>query len=592
MRISRRFQAVLPNIRNIIGRWSRPFFKGFLAFAMRLAAVVRTSISSRRRSAALHRRAACVTMIAMRYPKSKSDLRIAQRGEYEFAPARARAMVCLAVALVAITAIRNFVVADEPRQLPAKDRAIVTKLNAVDHASIKICSDGAVQRVDFNWQDTETSEPRLGAQDLAKIRPLLDALPNVKSSTFYFMLADDTTHLKHLAGVKSLEEVAMWACHETTPKVTAEQFEQLASGGKLQRVQIHGFRVKPAIAAIAANEALEELSLYEPIDDTMFAALANAQNLRLLVSRVEGSTITDDGAEKLAALRDLEVLEIRGGKLSLAGITKIASLRNLRELVLTEVGLEDEGMKQLAKLTRLEKLNVSRNPVTDAGADAIAGLPSLHTLNACFTKVYDAKVESLKRQMPSLKQAWSTLGDLADADTVYLLWSKRANLRFEGGHVSSIYLPNDEPKYRPLSNDELLMLKKMESLRTLQVIGSPLDDRAAERIAKWPTLECVWLSGSNITDAGVAKLATLPKLRSVSLNRTAITDAGIAHTAGHRSLERVEVRDTKITDAGFRVLAALPNVTSIDARDTRVTPETIGKFREERRGLYIEHPTR
>jgi len=88
---------------------------------------------------------------------------------------------------------------------------------------------------------------------------------------------------------------------------------------------------------------------------------------------------------------------------------------------------------------------------------------------------------------------------------------------------------------RPLTDNDLSLLRRLPSLRGLGLIGQ-----------------------AEISDEGLAALTSAQSLQSVSLNGTGVTDKAVDHLLRLRELRYLDIRDTKITNHGIERLRTLP----------------------------------
>lgn len=70
-------------------------------------------------------------------------------------------------------------------------------------------------------------------------------------------------------------------------------------------------------------------------------------------------------------------------------------------------------------------------------------------------------------------------------------------------------------------------LRGLTQLKALDLLDSPVSDRAVDTILVFQGLEELNLSGTRVTDAGVKKLLSLPKLKTLQLNNSKVTRAGV-----------------------------------------------------------------
>tara|TARA_Y100001934_G_C12266065_1_gene732453 strand:+ start:247 stop:918 length:672 start_codon:yes stop_codon:yes gene_type:complete len=113
----------------------------------------------------------------------------------------------------------------------------------------------------------------------------------------------------------------------------------------------------------------------------------------------------------------------------------------------------------------------------------------------------------------------------------------------------------------------------------LFLMGAPLTDLGADRIAKLKDLHSLNLVSTKITDAGLAYLSELPNLRKLELGKNkGITDAGIDHLLKIKSLEVVHLSYTSISDKGLMKMAEMPNLKSLIVSRTKVSQRGRDKF--------------
>lgn len=110
--------------------------------------------------------------------------------------------------------------------------------------------------------------------------------------------------------------------------------------------------------------------------------------------------------------------------------------------------------------------------------------------------------------------------------------------------------------------DNLALLGRLTTLRSVGPSGPGVTDATLERLSKLPRLEQVSLSRISATDAGLAQLARLPRLVWFSINKTpGITDVGLGPVLrGRKDLESLTLFDAGVTDAtteAFREMTGL-----------------------------------
>ncbi len=110
---------------------------------------------------------------------------------------------------------------------------------------------------------------------------------------------------------------------------------------------------------------------------------------------------------------------------------------------------------------------------------------------------------------------------------------------------------------RAVTDEGVLALGGLVSLRHLNLADTAVTDRALDVLRTLPSLETLSLRGTRVTDAGMVVLRGCDALRSVDLARTAAGDAAVYALAGKANLCTFHSGDG-LTDAGLAGLHAWP----------------------------------
>ncbi|MBM4074365.1 MAG: hypothetical protein FJ267_01815, partial [Planctomycetes bacterium] len=133
--------------------------------------------------------------------------------------------------------------------------------------------------------------------------------------------------------------------------------------------------------------------------------LANIANLTSITKLdLSEGIFGDEGMKHLAALKNLEDLNLWKVPVSNEGLTSIVGLTKLKKLNLSESRINDDGVKMLKVLTELEDLNLSQTEITPSALEQITELKKLKklTINFCTMITTESK-EALQKGMPELK---------------------------------------------------------------------------------------------------------------------------------------------------------------------------------------------
>lgn len=202
----------------------------------------------------------------------------------------------------------------------------------------------------------------------------------------------------------------------------------------------------------------------------------------------------------------------------------------------------DDDMVYIAALPELETLDVNRPEVTDRGIARIRGMPKLSSvgLSPSCTDGVIAHLETLPRlrqvRFPPTAaitpQGVRQIGQLKKLTRLTLPW---------GGE---------------LTEDCLGLLNDLTQLIHVGLSGR-VTDKGMAYLRQFPQLEYLQIAHcTRVTDAGLRHAAELRELYSISLPpRT--TDRGLAHLAGLPNVRELVLHHTAITDTGLQVVRGM-----------------------------------
>lgn len=145
--------------------------------------------------------------------------------------------------------------------------------------------------------------------------------------------------------------------------------------------------------------------------------------------------------------------------------------------------------------------------------------------------------------------------------------------------VSSDELPDkpfritaiDLSKSPLVSDDNLVRLKELERLQSLELANTDIGDAGLEHIRSLTTLDRLDLEATRVTDEGLSILNDLHGIKELDLENTALTDHGLTHLRQLSQLQDLNIEKTAITDEGLAHLAELTTLRKLDIEKTEVT---------------------
>ncbi|MEZ6054019.1 MAG: hypothetical protein R3B91_01370 [Planctomycetaceae bacterium] len=307
------------------------------------------------------------------------------------------------------------------------------------------------------------------------------------------------------------------------------------------------------LAILKDIETIKSLKLRRcaNVDDEGIAYLVSMPHLEKLILLYNSNSISDNALESIGKITTLKVLDLRGCvRISDVGLAHLSGLTNLVDLRLKTSGVSDEGVAHLEPLKKLRVLHLEQTRVTGEGLAALSGMTDLTELNLYNTQVDDEGLSHLS-EMSKLK--WLRLRDTATLGT---------------GLAS--------------------LEKSRDSLQTLDMSESFVDDSGLAEIAKFPNLESLNLWAGTFTGDGLNQITSLTKLKELNLQSTDVSDDTLDIVAQLSSLENLNLMETRISSAGLAKLHGLKNLKSINLANTDVDDAGITALKEAIPNLDVQ----
>lgn len=246
-------------------------------------------------------------------------------------------------------------------------------------------------------------------------------------------------------------------------------------------------------------------------------------------------------------------------------IEKLRHLPHTRILLLHSKWINDEDLRHVGQLSRLAYLDIHDAHITDEGLVYLSGLRCLKMLS--LTNCQSLRGYGLRHfaECESLNSL-SLRDSMIDdsACTSIRLLSQVSELAIAGTQVS---------------DDGIAALATNSGLRTLNLNETLVTDVGIGHISDLCRMQNLGLERTNITDGAGRHLASLARLSDLNLKGTRITDAILQWLSRLTSLSSLDLTGTGITDQGLRFLAILPKLKYLGLSGTKVTPGAIQEFR-------------
>jgi internalin A len=245
--------------------------------------------------------------------------------------------------------------------------------------------------------------------------------------------------------------------------------------------------------------------------------------------------------EEILAFRRLTSLVVEGPSIDDALAPKIAEQAGLESLSVQATLIGDEGIAQLTGLKFLKVIDLRLcSLITDAALETLSTMPELRAVRASGTNVTDDGIAALLK-LPRLTEL-----DLRNC--------------------------------RGVTEVAIEKLAEKKSLRMLKIGGEKIDDSVLEVVAKVQGLKGLSLDNCAISDAGVAKLAGLPLADFTIYQCANITDDGVAFLADANELTKLTLRDVAVQGTVVSKLPKPDQLVSLNLAQSKITDAEIGNL--------------
>jgi beta-lactamase regulating signal transducer with metallopeptidase domain len=296
------------------------------------------------------------------------------------------------------------------------------------------------------------------------------------------------------------------------------------------------------------------LRLRAETTDELLARLAELPALTRLFIENAGR-VTDTGLQHIAALNQLESLQLVVMNLTEAGIAHISQLPNLIELQMHGCRLDDQALVHLAKMTQLTSLRLGHNLISDAGITHLRHLTNLRELDISSDGYMHLNITDKGFQQ------------LSELHELRSLSTTGTRITYQGLRVLANF-----PKLQQLAVGGLSILGRLESivqlteLRELTLLRPNTGDEDFAQIRNLTKLTHLRITSQELTTAGFSHLQHLPRLETLDVRSRLIDNDGLTEIAKIKTLKQLhlygslypyDAASQRFDAEGYRHLAGL-----------------------------------
>lgn len=303
--------------------------------------------------------------------------------------------------------------------------------------------------------------------------------------------------------------------------------------------------------------------------DEMMAIVPKCINIESLI--IAPAQVSDNGISHCSSLHKLRELKLGNSPITDTGFLAFQNCSCLEHLTLSSPGMTDNGVAVLANMPRLTSLELRNTSITDRG---MAVLGSLHCLRLLVLDgnpgITDLGLSHLK-SLPNLQFLSLAGTSITDPD-----WE-----RFISRHLfCSIDLSDTSISEKSIP----ILLQSCVRLVSLRLKNTHIRRIIADGSTAIKSLQ---LDGSPIDDKGIAGIGKMKQLRSLSLCRTKVTNAGMATIQQLLRLRTLSIADTAVDEQGMICLGKCSNLLEITMSRQHITWPAIDAIRRSLPGVRI-----
>jgi hypothetical protein len=240
------------------------------------------------------------------------------------------------------------------------------------------------------------------------------------------------------------------------------------------------------------------------------------------------------------------------------------AFRRVRRIDLSLINAEDADLAQIAAIEELESLDLRNAVISDQGAGLLGPLRNLQTLNLAGSAIGTAGIAKLPNgNLRSLDLSETRLND--GAIEIIAGWQSLETVSLRSAIASDIAIAE---------------LRRLPRLTKLDVSQTAAASETLNAIGGHPNLKHLELDGCPITDEDMELLASCQSMETLSVASTGVGDVGISRLAACKCLKKLVLRSTRATDRSLVALRPLPELNEIQAEDTEVSRAALESFHQ------------
>jgi Leucine-rich repeat (LRR) protein len=250
---------------------------------------------------------------------------------------------------------------------------------------------------------------------------------------------------------------------------------------------------------------------------------------RVVAVNLRGTWVSDSDMFSLAAMPDLESLDLSHTRITDEGMLRLKVARKIRNLNLFYAEwITDQGLTAIRDWKQLKRLNLRGTRISDGTLELVSHMPGLEALDIAHTSVTDNGLDYLIT-LVNLKELSLGRGRLSNSSLEMLrMLPTLTHLDLSGARPAPPDMPGRTTARQAIPEASLRALAELKELRVLKLGYAAVGASELQILSALDKVEKLGLEGCRrVNDTAIAELARWPSLRFLDVQDTGVTEKGI-----------------------------------------------------------------
>jgi Leucine-rich repeat (LRR) protein len=250
---------------------------------------------------------------------------------------------------------------------------------------------------------------------------------------------------------------------------------------------------------------------------------------RIVGVNLRGSWVNDADMLSLAAMSDLERLDLSHTRITDEGMLRLKSAPKIRDLNLFYAEwITDQGLTAIREWKHLKRLNVRGTRISDGTLEIVSHIAGLEALDIAHTSVTDNGLDYLIT-LVNLKELSLGRGRLTNASLEILrMLPTLTHLDLSGARPAPPDMPGRTTARQGIPEASLRAIAALKDLRVLKLGYSAIGAEGLKILGTLENLEKLGLEGCRrVNDDALVELAKWKRLKYLDVQDTEVTQAGV-----------------------------------------------------------------